>query len=41
MVDEIVSSLGGSFEIESQLGFGTTVTVTFPIYKEQDKEKEL
>lgn len=38
VVDEIVSMLGGSFEIESQLGVGTTVTLAFPIMQETDKE---
>ncbi len=34
VVDEIVSNLGGSFEIKSQLGFGTTVTLAFPTVRE-------
>ncbi len=34
VVDEIVSMLGGSFEIASQLGVGTTVTLSFPIAHE-------
>lgn len=38
VVDEIVTMLGGTFDIESQLGFGTTVTLTFPIMQESDKE---
>lgn len=38
VVDEIVSMLGGSFEIESQLGVGTTVTLAFPTMQETDKE---
>ena len=32
VVDEIVQTLGGRFEIASTLGQGTTVTVTLPIY---------
>jgi signal transduction histidine kinase len=39
VVDEIVSMLGGSVEIESRLGAGTTVTLSFPIYTE-NKETE-
>lgn len=38
VVDEIVSVLGGSFEIESRLGVGTTVTLAFPTAGETDKE---
>ncbi len=38
VVDEIVTMLGGTFEIKSQLGFGTTVTLTFPIMQETGKE---
>lgn len=38
VVDEIVSMLGGSFEIESSLGVGTTVTLSFPTYSEMPKE---
>ncbi len=38
VVDEIVSMLGGSFEIESQLGVGTTVTLAFPTMQETSKE---
>ena len=38
VVDEIVSMLGGSFEIESSLGVGTTVTLSFPVYIEAPKE---
>ncbi len=38
VVDEIVTLLGGTFEIKSQLGFGTTVTLTFPIAQETGKE---
>lgn len=41
VVDEIVSAHGGSFEIESELGFGTTVTVTFPTLTEQLKEAKI
>lgn len=36
VVDEIVTRLGGSFEIESRLGVGTTVTLSFPVYKESE-----
>ena len=32
VVDEIVQTLGGRFDIDSTLGQGTTVTVTLPIY---------
>ncbi len=38
VVDEIVTMLGGTFEIKSQLGFGTTVTLTFPVMQETSKE---
>lgn len=38
VVDEIVSMLGGSFEIKSQLGVGTTVTLAFPTAQETSKE---
>ncbi|MEE1279417.1 MAG: HAMP domain-containing sensor histidine kinase [Oscillospiraceae bacterium] len=38
VVDEIVTMLGGTFEIKSQLGFGTTVTLTFPVMHETGKE---
>lgn len=41
VVDEIVSALGGTFEIKSQLGVGTTVTVSFPIFSEGEKENLL
>ena len=37
VVDEIVSLLGGTFEIKSQLGVGTEVIVSFPVMP-QDKE---
>ncbi|MBQ7799075.1 MAG: HAMP domain-containing histidine kinase [Oscillospiraceae bacterium] len=37
VVDEIVTMLGGTFEIKSQLGVGTEVIVSFPVIK-QDKE---
>ena len=32
VVDEIVGTLGGKFDIASTLGQGTTVTVTLPVY---------
>ena len=32
VVDEIVQTLGGRFDITSALGCGTTVTVTLPVY---------
>ena len=32
VVDEIVQTLGGRFDITSDLGCGTTVTVTLPVY---------
>lgn len=32
VVDEIVQTLGGKFDIESTLGQGTTVSVTLPVY---------
>ena len=32
VVDEIVQTLGGRFDIASALGCGTTVTVTLPVY---------
>ena len=32
VVDEIVQTLGGRFDIASSLGCGTTVTVTLPVY---------
>ena len=32
VVDEIVQTLGGRFDITSTLGCGTTVTVTLPVY---------
>ena len=38
VVDEIVAALGGTFEIKSQLGVGTTVTVSFPVISEGEKE---
>jgi len=38
VVDEIVTILGGTFEIKSQLGVGTTVTLTFPIMQQENKE---
>ena len=34
VVDEIVSVLGGTFDIESRLGEGTTVTISFPVFIE-------
>ena len=37
VVDEIVTMLGGTFEIKSQLGVGTEVIVSFPVMQ-QDKE---
>jgi signal transduction histidine kinase len=38
VADEIITRHGGSFEIESVFGEGTTVTLTLPIYK-NDKEQ--
>jgi len=38
VVDEIVSLLGGTFEIKSQLSVGTTVTLSFPTIKEKEQE---
>lgn len=40
VVDEIVELLGGSLEIKSELGVGTRVTVSFPIYSEQKEAEE-
>lgn len=40
VVDEIVELLGGSLEIKSELGVGTRVTVSFPIYSEQKEAQE-
>ena len=39
VVDEIVTMLGGTFEIKSQLGVGTAVTLTFPAMREEAKEE--
>lgn len=33
MVDEIVTALDGSVDIQSEVGRGTTVTVRLPLYK--------
>ena len=41
VVDEIVAMLGGNFEIKSQLGVGTTVTVSFPVMQENSKEAQI
>ena len=39
VADEIMNLHHGSLNIESGEGVGTTVTLTFPIYKEGDEEQ--
>ena len=38
--DEIMRLHGGSLDIESELGIGTTVTVTLPVFEEEDSDNE-
>lgn len=40
IVDEIVVLHGGTLDIISEEGFGTTVTVNFPIAKEEEQKQE-
>ena len=40
VVDEIVSMLGGSLDIKSELGVGTCVTVSFPIVRDKEEKDE-
>ena len=41
VADEIVSRHGGTLSIASRHQFGTTVTVTLPIYKSQDEQLQV
>ena len=40
VVDEIVSMLGGSLDIKSELGVGTCVVVSFPIARDKEEKDE-
>ena len=40
VADEIMNLHHGSLDIESGEGVGTTVTLTFPIYKEGDEQPQ-
>ena len=40
MSDEIMRLHGGSLDIESELGIGTTVTVTLPVFEEEANDNE-
>ena len=40
VADEIIKLHQGSLDIDSSLDVGTTVTVSLPIYKNQDEESE-
>ena len=40
VADEIMSLHNGRLDIESGEGVGTTVTLTFPVYKEGDEKAE-
>lgn len=40
VADEIVNMHNGTLDIESGLGVGTTVTISFPVYKEEAPEND-
>ena len=40
VADEIMTLHSGSLTIESSEGVGTTVTISFPIYKDTDKNND-
>lgn len=40
VADEIITMHGGLLEVESELGYGTTVTITLPLVKKERSEDE-